>query len=262
VGVGRYQSSLIQPLRYAARDAKSVARLLANPLCGAFPQEQIAVLTNRQARRAEIIRHLSKWLPERSREAEIALIYFACHGVEQRVGLDHEGYLLPFDADPENVVINGIAMNEVAHLIGGVKCKAVVVILDCCHSGHVLGSEGTIARTLQRDMAIKPASIEKLSGKGRFLIAACDDGQQSIESPELKHGLFTFHLLRGMEGKADRDGDGKVGIAELFNYVSAAVARDARDKFKCEQKPWFKGTWTDEVFLSRRIADSATPGQA
>jgi len=99
-------------------------------------------------------------------------------------------------------------------------------------------------------MALGPAAIERLSGKNRFLIAACDEGQKSIESPKYKHGLFTFHLIQGMRGKADRDGDGKVGIAELFNYVSVAVARDAHEEFQCEQKPWFKGTWTDEVFLA------------
>ena len=41
-----------------------------------------------------------------------------------------------------------------------------------------------------------------------------------------------------------------VGVAELFNYVSGAVARDARDRFKSEQNPWVNGTWTDEIYLS------------
>ena len=53
-----------------------------------------------------------------------------------------------------------------------------------------------------------------------------------------------------MKGTADRDRDGKVGVEELFNYVSTAVARDARDKFQCEQKPWVNGTWSDEVYVS------------
>jgi serine/threonine protein kinase len=218
-------------------------------ICG-FPRNQVALLTDRDARRKKILEHLSKWLPERSRGADIAVIYFACHGTQQKIGHDEEGYLLPYDVDPANVVIHGVAMAEVAHLIDAVQARAVVVILDCCHAGHVVSRDGPISRSPTRDMTIRPAVIEKLSGKNRFLIASCDEGQKSIEAAELKHGLFTYHLLRGMRGTADRDRDGKVGIAELFNYVSGAVARDARDKFKSEQNPWVKGTWTDEIFLS------------
>jgi helicase len=152
--------------------------------------------------------------------------------------------------DPDNVVIHGMAMGEVAHLMDAVQAKAVIVILDCCHAGHVLSREGTTSRSPLRDMAIKPAVFEKLTGKNRFLIASCGEGQKSIEAVERKHGLFTYHLLRGIRGSADRDRDGMVGLAELFNYVSGAVARDARDKFKCEQNPWVNGTWTDEIFLT------------
>src|SRR5262249_9132793 len=65
------------------------------------------------------------------------------------------------------------------------------------------------------------------------------------------HGLFTYHLLRGIAGAADRDGDGWVGVAELFNYVSAAVAHDAREKFGLVQQPWTSATWTHDVFLAK-----------
>jgi serine/threonine protein kinase len=261
VGVGKYRSSQLQRLPYAARDARALARVLADPdVCG-LPAEQVALLTDGDARRDRIVQHLSKWLPERSRGVEIALIYFACHGMQRKIGREEEGYLLPNDADPDDVVTRGVAMSEVAHLMDQVGARAVVVILDCCHAGHVLAREGAISRSVPRDVAIKPAIFEKLSGRNRFLIASCDEGQKSIESVELKHGLFTYHLLRGIRGTADRDGDGKVGIAELFNYVSAAVARDARERFQSEQQPWVKGTWTDDVFLSAPRRATRPPTQ-
>jgi serine/threonine protein kinase len=250
VGVGKYRSDRLQQLPFASRDARAMDRLLVDSdVCG-FPRDRVALLTDRDAQRDKILEHLSKWLPERSHGAKMAVIYFACHGTQQKIGHDEEGYLLPYDVDPDNVVINGVAMGEVAHLIDAVPANAVIVILDCCHAGHVLSREGPISRSPIRDMTIKPTVFEKLVGKNRFLIASCDEGQKSIEAVELKHGLFTYHLLRGIRGTADRDRDGMVGVAELFNYVSGAVARDARDKFKSEQNPWVKGTWTDEIFLS------------
>jgi len=250
VGVGKYQSDRFQRLPYASRDARAMDQLLVDPdVCG-FPRDRVALLTDRNARRDEILKYLSKWLPERSRGADIAVIYFACHGTQQQIGRDDEGYLLPHDADPNNVVVHGVAMGEVAHLMDAVEAKAAVVILDCCHAGHVLTRDGATVRSPFRDMTIKPNVFEKLSAKNRFLIASCDEGQKSIEVVDLKHGLFTYHLLRGIRGTADRDRDGMVGVAELFNYVSGAVARDARDKFKAEQNPWVRGTWTDEIFIS------------
>jgi serine/threonine protein kinase len=249
VGVGSYHSTSITPLRFASRDARALARLLSDPdICG-FAQDQIALLTDRDARRRLIVEHLSTWLPERTRGADIAVIYFACHGVQQEIGGDEEGYLLPYDADPDKVVASGVAMAEVASLMNGVLARAVVVLLDCCHAGHVLTREATISRSLPRDMSIKPVVFEKLLGRNRFLIAACDKDQKSIELPDLKHGLFTYHLLKGMAGAADGDGDGRVGVYELSTYVSQAVGRDAL-RFGHAQTPWAKGEWKEQIFLS------------
>src|SRR5438132_6324370 len=86
VGVGKYRSDQVQRLPYASRDAKAMARIFADPdVCG-FRQDQVALLTDRGASRDQIVQHLSKWLPERSRGAEIAVIYFACHGTQQKIG--------------------------------------------------------------------------------------------------------------------------------------------------------------------------------
>src|SRR5262249_35634968 len=156
-------------------------------------------------------------------------------GIVHKVGGRDEGYLLPHDADPDHPVAHGIAMTDLARWIEGVEAGAVVVCLDCCHAGF-LPQEGLSLRGPdERDMQLRPSLIERLAGKGRFLIASCDRGQKSIEAEELRHGLFTHHLLKGLAGAGDRDGDGRVSVAELFAYVSAAVSRDARERFGREQ---------------------------
>jgi hypothetical protein len=252
VGISQYlQADQIAALGYASWDARTFARSLADAEIGGFPRNQVLLLTDRKARRDRIVRGLSKWLPAQAKGAELAVFYFAGHGMVFSIGAKEEGFLLPFDADPDDVVTRGIAMSDVAHWIDGIGAEAVVVILDCCHAGKVLLREGATLRSLPRDLGIRPAVLQTISGKGRFLIASCDEGQQSLESPELKHGLFTYHLLEGMGGAADKDADGKVGVAELFHYVSAAVARDARAKYGRDQKPWASSVWADDVYISR-----------
>jgi serine/threonine-protein kinase len=258
-GIGAYRHrGRIPTLRYAPRDARSLARVLADPEVCAFPAERVVVLTNRQASRTELVRRLSRWLPEQGHGTDLALIYFAGHGVVRRVGGREEGYLLPCDADPDDVVTHGIAMSDLAKWIEDIQARAVVVCLDCCHAGSMLPQEGLSLRG-ERDMQLAPSVLQQLSGRGRFLIASCDRGQKSLESEELRHGLFTYHLLKGLVEAGDRDGDGRVSVAELFGYVSAAVSRDARERFGHEQTPWTSAVYNEDVFLSTVRASRRPP---
>jgi serine/threonine protein kinase len=258
VGVGDYlRAESIAPLQFAAPDAVALADALADPDLCAFPREQVVLLTNGEARRDEVVQRLSRWFPERARGAELAVIYFAGHGMVQTVGRREEGFLLPYDADPDDVVTRGVAMSDLARWIDDLDARAVVVCLDCCHAGKVLGQRG--AAPAPRNLELRPTVLERMAGRGRYLIASCDEGQKSFECAELGHGLFTFHLLRGIAGEADRDGDGRVGLAELFNYVSAAVSRDALQRFGCDQKPWTSATWADETYISSPSVRTSIP---
>src|SRR3954451_23566067 len=118
IGIGRYQhASHIEPLPFAVRDAEAMTGHLADPEIGGFDDKFVVLLTDEMARRDEVVHRLSKWLPETSRGAEIALIYFAGHGMVRRVGQREEGYLMPFDADPEDLLTRGIAMSDLARWI-------------------------------------------------------------------------------------------------------------------------------------------------
>jgi len=52
-----------------------------------------------------------------------------------------------------------------------------------------------------------------------------------------KHGLFTYYLLRGLQGVADLDRDGMVVAGELCLYARGQVVRAAREQFENKQDP-------------------------
>jgi serine/threonine protein kinase len=246
IGVGRYAHPDVPRLDHAVADADALADLLADPdVCG-FPADQVKRLTDADAGRDAVVEHLSGWLPARSGGAEIAVIYFAGHGVAPAVGGRREGYLLPHDADPRNPAVRGVAMADLTKWVAGVKAETVVVCLDCCHAGLAM-----TFRDADRDIGIRPEDVRRMAGKGRFLMAACDEGQRSAEVAALGHGLFTGFLLRGIERDGDLDGDGKVGLDELFTYVSGAVAEAAR-RLGFEQRPWKESATTGREYISRR----------
>jgi len=44
---------------------------------------------------------------------------------------------------------------------------------------------------------------------------------------ELKRGIFSFFLMKGMEGDADSNKDGKITTGEMQEYLSDKVSRQA-----------------------------------
>jgi uncharacterized caspase-like protein len=88
------------------------------------------LLTDEDARRDDVVHRLSKWLPESARGADLALVYFAGHGAVELIGQRDEGFLLPHDADPDDLVTRGVAMSDVARWVEAIDAGAVVVYLS------------------------------------------------------------------------------------------------------------------------------------
>jgi hypothetical protein len=61
--------------------------------------------------------------------------------------------------------------------------------------------------------------------------------QESHAYEPARHGLFTYHLLRGLQGVADVDRDGTVAAGELCLYARGQVSRIAREQYGNEQDP-------------------------
>jgi serine/threonine protein kinase len=248
VGIGAYpDGSGVPRLNYARRDAEALARLLSDPDACDFHPEKVKELLDEDATRDALVRALSQWLPREARGVELALIYFAGHGAMHRSGEDEEGYLLCHDARLDDLVTRGVSMGDVAKWIRGIDARAVVVCLDCCHAGAVLPGGSLRAA---RELHLPPEVLQRLAGDGRFLLASCRAKESSIESKAREHGLFTYHLLEGLRGKADLDRDGKVKVSELFDYVSEEVKSEARTQFGLEQTPWVSANYTHNVVLS------------
>jgi uncharacterized caspase-like protein len=233
-------------------------------VCG-FPRQKVKLLTDQAASRDTVTHHLAKWLPEQARGAEIAVIYFAGHGMIHHIGQREEGYLLPYDADPEDLFTRGVLMTDLARWIETIDAGTVVVCLDCCHAAKFIPRGVTSPEVMGRDMRIRPSMLQQLTGRGRYLIASCDDDQVSVETESCGHGLFTYHLLEGIRGAGDRDGDGKVGVTELFEYVAEAVQRDAR-AVGMTQRPWSSSIGPGGVIFSTAYrstqGDSTQSGEA
>jgi hypothetical protein len=102
------------------------------------------------------------------------------------------------------------------------RSKRQVVILDCCNSGAF--PQGTKA-----EVGGAMGLVSALQGYGRFVLTASDATQFAWEGNrvigETQNSLFTHFLVKGLEGEADRDGDGRITVDELYDYSYEEIAR-------------------------------------
>ena len=84
-----------------------------------------------------------------------------------------------------------------------------------------------------------PASIENpvLASGGIVVLAASKGDEISSDYERVKHGLFTYYLLKGLKGDADKSRDGYVDVNELYHYVKREFAETAIKELDREQNP-------------------------
>jgi hypothetical protein len=234
IGISKYKDSRVAGLRYASADARSFYDWLISQQGGGYAPSQIRLLLDSGATAESIKNALFSWLKQ-ALEEDMVTIYFAGHGSPESPDSPNNLFLLPFDTKYNDIASTGFPMWDVETALKRfIKAKKVVVIADACHSGGV-GQSFDIARRGDRSVKINPISsgLQNLSkiGDGVAVISASDDKQFSQESQSWGggHGVFTYFLLKGLNGDADYNRDGQVTMGELIPYLSEQVRRDTRN---------------------------------
>jgi tetratricopeptide (TPR) repeat protein len=224
IGVSSYKNlAPKEQLEFAHRDAEAFASFLRTPSGGGFPSSQLTLLTNQNATLSSIRSALGTTLPRSVEPEDMVVIFFAGHGVVEG---ERDGYLLAHDSDPQNLYATALQLSELNRIITErLKARSVILIADACHSGQ-LGwtSRGTAAETVMVNRYLDEVGK---SGKGVFRLLASRADQRSYEDKRWGggHGCFTWFLLEGLKGRADRDGDGFVRAGELLDFLSENVPK-------------------------------------
>jgi hypothetical protein len=189
-------------------------------------------------------------------------VFYSGHGVP---GLkDKRGYLLPVNADAETPEINGFAVDTLLANLGKLKTKSVTVFVDACFSGD--SQKGMLVRSTS---GITIAPMLPDSSTGMTIITAAQGDQVASWDLKAKHGMFTKHLLDALRGGADKssygNGDKKVSLGEVREYLDDRLTRAARREFGRHQNVWAKGD-KEHIIVNKlpqkpkeTVTSSATP---
>ena len=166
------------------------------------------------------------------------MVFYSGHGVP---GLkSRKGYLLPVDADPDLVELNGYPIDVMLANLRKIDARSTRVFVDACFSGD--SPNGMLIRSAS-GITIKIKTPE--AGGGMTVVTAAQGDQFASWDEDAKHGLFTKHLLEALNGKADTEDygnqDGKITLAELQTYLDDEMTYQARRRYNRDQKASVQG---------------------
>jgi Caspase domain len=189
VGVGKYNNLKIDDLTYPSYDASSLLWKIKS-----MSRNEIIYakpLYDSEATKQNLRRELDR-IAKTAKENDVIIVYISGHGIFSFA-------LLYMDEQ--------ISYDEINAILSVSKCKNIFVILDVCHSGSSI---------------VDIAKYKKV-----VFICACMDSELSYELSVLKHGLFTYHIITGLSGIADINGDSVITIKELFVYAATNTKNQA-----------------------------------
>jgi hypothetical protein len=239
IGIADYKN--LPRADYANDDARVFYDYAVRAL-GVKP-ENIKLLVDADADEVGIYRAFKTWLPSRVRASTDVYVYYSGHGLPTA---DGQGlYVLPQRADRDFIDKTAITQAEINAAIQSTKPKSVTIFLDACYSGQARSGETLVASA--RPVLLRTEN--QLFPDGFTVMTASQNDQISSSSPDLQHGIFSYYLMRGMEGDADANRDGRITAGEMQAYLAENVARQA-GMMNRRQEPQLIGD-TSRVLVGR-----------
>jgi WD40 repeat protein len=194
-------------LSFAVKDAKDFASLLAQNTRALFEEVQVRVLTD--AKKQEIVGAIKQMANDMNQE-DIFLFYVASHGRAE----DDLYYIITSEFDGsfrlKESAITSVELMEYSKSIPALKH---IYILDTCQSG---GLGDVVSGLYDARISVLAKSL------GMHILAGAKRSQGAIDNYK-GNGLFTYFVLRGLEGQADHDRDEKVRVSEVTPYLAKSV---------------------------------------
>ena len=209
IGVSKYQDSAWGQLDSVPRDVREVKEALEGQ---GFNVETILNPT-KQDMNDRIEQFIGDYGFEKNNRL---LFYYSGHGYTQERNGRQFGYLVPSDApnpltDEKGFFRKSLKMTRILSWAKEIESKHALFVFDSCFSGSVLRSR---ALSVPEDISYSTSKPVR-----QFISAG------SADQPVPSESVFRPLFIRGINGKADLDGDGYVTGNELGMYLQKEVPK-------------------------------------
>lgn len=205
VGVGKYPPfSGLGQLHFPGSDVDAIAAVMKSQ------RYSVLTLKDSDATKQSVLNAISQTGDAIAREVKdgkrlTVVFFFSGHGF----AVDGKNYLATFDAGVKNLGASGLAVEEVDEALVKTKAARRVLWIDACRNEPGKGVESRSLATLQ-------------ASAGTRALLSTEAGKISYEDDELKQGVFTYYLVKGLRGGAAKS-DGLITFEDLAAYVESGV---------------------------------------
>jgi len=166
----------------------------------------------------------------------VFIFYYAGHGSM----VDDKFYFIPTESlrlyDASSLNKEAIEASMLQDRFSRIHALKQLIIMDACQSG------GSVELLATRGASEEKAIAQLSRSAGIHVMASAGSEQFATEFAELGHGLFTYVLIKALQGEADgAPKDGKVTIYELKSYIDDQVPEMTR---KLKGKPQYPYTFS------------------
>jgi uncharacterized caspase-like protein len=222
-------------LNYAKPDAESFAELMEAKASSLYQSIEIIPLYDQEASAAKIIKTLDD-LSNKIHQEDVFIFYYAGHGSM----VDGKFFFIPSESirlyDLKALEKEALEASVVQEKLKHIRALKQIIIMDACQSG------GSVEVLAARGASEEKAIAQLSRSAGIHVMASAGSEQFATEFASLGHGLFTYLLIRALDGEADgAPKDGKVTIYELKSFMDDQVPEMTR---KLKGKPQYPYTFS------------------
>jgi uncharacterized caspase-like protein len=234
----KYMGKYSGDLSYTKNDAVMFAKFLKSPAGGSVPNKNIYFLLDQKARKQNIL-HYAKKLFAQATPNDKVIFFFSGHG--------QKGAFLPYNAyvDDNNITKNMLRFSDLKEIFKASRSQTKLLFADACYAGT------TKTDIQNKQHKVKPQTDNK--DYEILFMMSCDTDEISMELPELKQGIFSYYLIKGLKGMADDNSDGLVSAWELHKYVNFNVKKKAKSRFNHNQNPITFGSFDKNMVVSKAV---------
>ncbi len=219
VGISDYQNPDIPDLRFAHRDAELFAEYLVSNNGRQVSKENIALLTDSLASMKNMNVAFDQLISD-SQQGDKAFLFFSCHADVETKTLSQRGFLLPWDSPSGVYRAGALPFTYLLDIIATLDETGVQVILiaDIIKSGKLPSG---IADGSQRAAAhLISQNVNEIN------ILSCQPDEYSLEGEQWGsgQGVFSYYLVQGLLGAADKNKDQAITLLEIDRYLEDNVS--------------------------------------
>ncbi len=219
LSISDYQVSGIPSVKYAKNDAEVLRQYLVKAL-GFKPENILPANSDEQLTYGRIQTYIKSILPSYLKPdgSSDLFIYYTGHGAPSTT--NHEAYLVPWDGDPNYVNDNNSYSIKKFYLdVELLNARHKTIVIDACFSGQA-GNGATLIQNASP--ALLRVNNPLVADANTVIFQSSSANQVSNWYDEKRHGMFTYFFLKGLQGAADANNDGKITADELIKFINDA----------------------------------------